>query len=120
VQCDEAQWQCRKCKRVVTDERGRCTCGAYNWRYVGLLVHDLRRTAARGLRRAGVAEQVAMTITGHKTNSQYRRYDIVDNADKVQALELLRASRARIAAASPEPESGKVVVKADPTVRAVQ
>jgi integrase len=45
----------------------------------GVIPHDLRRCAARNLSRAGVREQVAMRITGHKTASMYRRYRIVDD-----------------------------------------
>lgn len=44
----------------------------------GRLVHDCRRSCARNLSRAGVSRTVAMAITGHKTESMYRRYDIVD------------------------------------------
>ncbi len=47
-------------------------------KYGGLLIHDLRRCAARNLARAGVSEQIAMKITGHKTPSMYRRYRIID------------------------------------------
>ena len=47
-------------------------------KYVGLVIHDLRRCTARNLSRAGVPEVVAMKITQHKTASMYRRYRIVD------------------------------------------
>ena len=57
----------------------------------GVIVHDLRRCAARNLSRAGVSEAVAMEITGHKTRSMYRRYRIVDERDLREATERLQA-----------------------------
>ncbi len=46
-----------------------------------LKFHDLRRTAARNMRRAGVPQVVRMRITGRRTDSMERRYNIVDVED---------------------------------------
>lgn len=53
------------------------------------LLHDFRRTAARNLRRAGISQEVAMKITGHRTAEVFRRYNITDAADLRQAAERL-------------------------------
>jgi integrase len=47
--------------------------------------HDLRRSAVRSMERAGVPRHVATGITGHLTESVYKRYDIVSPRDLQEA-----------------------------------
>jgi integrase len=58
------------------------------------LFHDFRRTAVRNLERAGVSRSVAMKLTGHKTESVYRRYAVVADADLAEGVARLAALHA--------------------------
>ena len=68
--------------------RGACKIAG-----VHRIPHDFRRTAVRNLERAGVPRTTAMAMIGHKTESIYRRYSIVDQAmlemgtSKLEALQ---------------------------------
>ena len=61
------------------------------------LVHDMRRSAVRTFERAGVPRSAAMSMVGHKTESIYRRYAIVDEA-------MQREAAARLDAWAPKPQ----------------
>ena len=52
----------------------------------GRLVHDLRRTAARDFRKAGVSEGEIMKLCGWKTRDMFDRYNIIDAADLSRAV----------------------------------
>lgn len=67
---------------------GKCTPlkGKNYYLYSGLMLHDLRRSGARNLRKAGIPESVCMKITGHKDRSVFDRYDIVDVEDVQEAM----------------------------------
>lgn len=62
----------------------------------GLLVHDLRRSAVRNLRKAGVPEGVAMKISGHRDRTVFERYNVVDHTDVLDAGKRLQRALAPV------------------------
>jgi len=70
----------------------------------GRLIHDLRRTAARDFRRAGVSEGEIMRLCGWETRTMFDRYKIIDEADLAAAV--AKGFNGRVAAESePSTES---------------
>src|SRR5215467_12712444 len=63
------------CKRAGVDEK--------------LIFHDLRRSAARNMRRADIPENTIMKISGWKTPNMFRRYDIQDGRDIRHAADIM-------------------------------
>ncbi len=59
------------------------------------LFHDFRRAAARRMTNAGVPQVVAMKITGHETDSMFRRYAIVETSDMASAFQRVAAPAGR-------------------------
>lgn len=97
---------CPRCSKAV-DSNGRCSKCSVEWnvkdlKYVGLIFHDLRRSAARNARASGVAEGVIMKMGGWKTRSVFDRYAIVAESDMVDAIERVEALRAQIGHNRPE------------------
>jgi len=96
--------------RWVCHRDGERIAGGYGaWRSAcrragvpGLMLHDLRRSAARAYVRSGVPEKVVMGILGHRTRSMLDRYNIVSEKDLREAAERVVAvdgeRRAEVAA----------------------
>lgn len=78
---------------------------------VGALLHDFRRSAVRNLERAGVPRSVAMKLTGHRTESIYRRYAITARTDLEDGVRKLAALFSR------EENSGQRVFPLDKGTR---
>jgi integrase len=84
------RFQCRDCQQTVTTGQKCALCGSTKKaKYVGLRFHDLRRTGIRNMSRKGIPENVGMLISGHRTNSVYRRYNIID-------MEVIKEATAKI------------------------
>lgn len=87
---------CLGCDRPKTSGQRCPDCGKKQSKYAGLIFHDLRRTAARNLRRAGIAEGVIMSIGGWKTRSVFERYAIVSRTDIADAMKKLQLNETRL------------------------
>jgi len=57
--------------------------------------HDLRRSGARELSADGVPQHVIMDMMGHKTDSMFRRYNIVDKSVLDAARDAINEARRR-------------------------
>lgn len=68
----------------------------------GRIVHDLRRSGIRNMVRAGVSETVAMKVSGHRTASTFRRYNITSDEDLRAVAQRMGMSVGITAAAAPK------------------
>lgn len=73
----------------------------------GRLVHDLRRSAARDLRRAGVSEGEIMRLCGWRTRAMFDRYNIIDEQDLARAVAKRFANGKHAANTSPAPSAAE-------------
>lgn len=81
-----SEWRraCHKLKLGIFNEETQ--------EYRGAEPHDFRRTGVSNLIARGVPESVAMQISGHKTNSMFKRYGITDQRQVQNAFSLMRKS----------------------------
>jgi integrase len=96
------EWQkaCAACgegKRTLVEPKNK---NGWPWyKYEGLAIHDLRRSAVRNLVTiAGVPEKIVMSITGHKTRNVFDRYHIVPTKDITAAMSKLELVASEIGA----------------------
>jgi integrase len=94
VRAGQGRRVCAACGSTVTAKKCE-QCGSRKNDYRGLIPHDLRRSAAKALRRAGVAESVIMETGGWKTAAMFRRYAIKSSADQRAAVEMRERERQR-------------------------
>jgi integrase len=84
-----SRFECGKCNASMKVGTSICRACGGRRRYVGLIVHDMRRSAARNLLHAGVPETDVMNTLGHKTRSMVTRYAIFDPNASRRAMEKL-------------------------------
>ena len=88
-------WVFHRAGRPLKDYYGAWRSACRRAGLTGKIFHDFRRTAVRNLERASVARSVATKLTGHKTESVYRRYAIVNEADLRAGVEKLAKALSR-------------------------
>ncbi len=82
---DEWRKACHKLKLGIFNEEDRT--------YRGAEPHDFRRTAISNMNANGIAEADAMMISGHKTNSMFKRYGITNPRQAQNVFNTMRKSR---------------------------
>ncbi len=66
-----------------------------------MLRHDFRRTAIRNVERVGVPLSEATKVSGHRSESVYRRYAIVSDGDLLEASQKLETQSSLIVGSQP-------------------
>ena len=66
--------------------RSPCRAACRRAGFVGRIFHDLRRTAARDMRHAGVSEGEIMRMCGWRTRSMFDGYNVIDEVDLAAAV----------------------------------
>jgi len=90
-QWTKSPWVFNRQGKQITDFRTGWSAAVKAAGVPDLTFHDLRRTAVRNMRRAGVPQVIRMAISGHKTDSMERRYNIVDGDDLAVAKRFMEA-----------------------------
>ena len=80
--------RCSKLGLGQMEEQGR-----RRGKYRGLIFHDLRRTFVTDAEYAGAPRHEVMKVTGHKTESVYKRYAIDNRAQRQAAMNTIVAYR---------------------------
>lgn len=105
----DTQWQNRNGAFVFHDggQRVAYTTLHKHWKaackrveVAGRLIHDLRRPAARAMRRAGLSEGEIMKLCEWKTRAMFDRYNIIDEADLASAVAKLSSANGTVGAQS--------------------
>lgn len=72
--------------RIACDALGLGMFNKNSRTYRGLKPHDFRRSACRNMVKARIPQVVAMAVSGHKTDSIFKRYAILDKSSMQDAL----------------------------------